>query len=167
MIVTFSCAAALAAIAMPAAITVERRKVRIGYNLSLESDLRNLLGDAVDAATAGRQCRNVDLRYAPVRECGFHRGLRGFEDQFVQRGRVLQIGRGRRLVVADDDRSAARRFSLFLVDENGENLERVTFSDEFDSFPMFSPDGKYLVWASNRLNKKEGETNLFLAEWVD
>ncbi len=63
------------------------------------------------------------------------------------------------------DRSAARRFSLFLVDENGENLERVTFSDEFDSFPMFSPDGKHLVWASNRYNQKPGETNLFVADW--
>jgi hypothetical protein len=42
----------------------------------------------------------------------------------------------------------------------------VTNSDEFDSFQMFSPDGKHLVWASNRYNGKPGETNLFVAEWV-
>jgi Tol biopolymer transport system component len=30
---------------------------------------------------------------------------------------------------------------------------------------MFSPDGKKLVWASNRNDDKPGETNLFIAEW--
>jgi hypothetical protein len=31
---------------------------------------------------------------------------------------------------------------------------------------MFSPDGQYLVWASNRSNPEGRETNLFLAKWV-
>ena len=35
----------------------------------------------------------------------------------------------------------------------------------FDSFPMFSRDGAFLVFASNRGNNKPGETNLFIAEW--
>lgn len=65
------------------------------------------------------------------------------------------------------DRAAARRFSLYLVNEDGTGLEQVTDSDEFDSFPMFSPCGKYLVWASNRYHQRPGETNLFLAEWID
>ena len=65
------------------------------------------------------------------------------------------------------DRSAARRFNLFLVNADGSGLEQVTNSEEFDSFPMFSPDGKHLVWASNRYHAKAGETNLFVAEWVD
>lgn len=65
------------------------------------------------------------------------------------------------------DRSAARRFNLFLVNTDGSGLEQVTNSEEFDSFPMFSPDGKHLVWASNRYHAKPGETNLFVAEWVD
>jgi hypothetical protein len=30
---------------------------------------------------------------------------------------------------------------------------------------MFSPDGKSLIWASNRNGAKQGETNLFIAEW--
>jgi hypothetical protein len=30
---------------------------------------------------------------------------------------------------------------------------------------MFSPDGKKLIWASNRFDAKEGETNLFIADW--
>jgi len=32
---------------------------------------------------------------------------------------------------------------------------------------MFSPDGKYIVWASNRADPASHETNLFIAKWVD
>ena len=32
---------------------------------------------------------------------------------------------------------------------------------------MFSHDGRYLAFASNRGNKKAGETNVFIAEWRD
>jgi Tol biopolymer transport system component len=31
---------------------------------------------------------------------------------------------------------------------------------------MWSPDGRKLVWASNR-HGREGETNIFVADWVD
>ena len=65
------------------------------------------------------------------------------------------------------DHTQARNFDLFIVDENGENIERVTNCPEFDGFPMFSPDGKMLVFASNRYNKKKGDTNIFVAEWVE
>jgi TolB protein len=30
---------------------------------------------------------------------------------------------------------------------------------------MFSPNGKQLIFASNRGATKQGETNLFIAEW--
>lgn len=58
-------------------------------------------------------------------------------------------------------------FNIYAIDRNGKNQEQITYSSVFNSFPMFSPDGKYLIFASNRANKKAGETNLFLAEWVD
>ena len=46
-------------------------------------------------------------------------------------------------------------------------MERITYNDTFDGFPMFSPDGKKLVFASNRHDAKQGDTNIFIADWVE
>ncbi len=63
------------------------------------------------------------------------------------------------------DAPGTRNFDLFLIGEDGKGLERVTYEDTFDGFPMFSYDGKKLVFASNRHGSKDGETNVFIAEW--
>ena len=60
-----------------------------------------------------------------------------------------------------------RHFDIYAVDLDGSNLEQITFSHSFDSFPMFSPDGKQLVWASNRNGKAPHETNVFIADWIE
>jgi len=60
-----------------------------------------------------------------------------------------------------------RDFDLCIINEDGTGLEQVTFNDTFDVFPMFSPDGRQLVFASNRNNEVEGDTNVFIADWVD
>ncbi len=60
---------------------------------------------------------------------------------------------------------SGRDFELFLINVDGTGLERITYNDTFDGFPMFSPDGKHLVFASNRYSAKEGDTNVFIAEW--
>jgi TolB protein len=57
-------------------------------------------------------------------------------------------------------------FELWMMNPDGSGLERITYSDGFDGFPMFSPDGKKLVWASNRNGKQPHETNVFVADWV-
>jgi len=54
-----------------------------------------------------------------------------------------------------------------VINIDGTGLERVTFNDSFDGFPMFSPDGKKLVFGSNRNAAKQGDTNVFIADWVD
>jgi TolB protein len=59
-----------------------------------------------------------------------------------------------------------RNFDLALINIDGTGLERVTFNESFDGFPMFSPDGKKLVFASNRNAAKQGDTNVFIADWV-
>lgn len=61
-------------------------------------------------------------------------------------------------------------FELYLVDASetmatADKLERVTTAPVFDGFPMFSPDGRKLMWASNRHAKSEGETNVFVADF--
>ena len=60
-----------------------------------------------------------------------------------------------------------RNFDLALINVDGTGLERVTFDETFDGFPMFSPDGKKLVFASNRNAAKQGDTNVFIADWVE
>jgi Tol biopolymer transport system component len=58
-------------------------------------------------------------------------------------------------------------FDLYLINRDGTGLTQLTFDENFDGFPMFSPDGKKLVWESNRNEKVRGETNVFIADWVE
>ena len=74
----------------------------------------------------------------------------------------------RRIVYSSNqDDPKGRNFELYIIDETGENQHRVTNNPSFDGFPMFSPDGRYFVFASNRYAKERGETNVFVAEWVE
>jgi TolB protein len=75
---------------------------------------------------------------------------------------------GKRLVFASNKGDPRQRnFDVYLINVDGSGLEQVTFNPTFDGFPMFSPDGRRLVFASNRDAKAEGETNVFIADWVD
>lgn len=64
------------------------------------------------------------------------------------------------------DRRKQPNFDLALINLDGTGIERVTFGETFDGFPQFSPDGKKLVFASNRNSDKPGDTNVFIADWV-
>jgi len=75
---------------------------------------------------------------------------------------------GKRIIFASNmNDPKGRNFDLFTVNVDGTGLEQITFNDTFDGFPMFSGDGKKLVFASNRHGKAQGETNVFIADWVD
>jgi len=75
---------------------------------------------------------------------------------------------GKRIIFASNmDDPRQRNFDLYRINVDGTGLERITFNDTFDGFPMFSPDGKKLVFASNRNAKTQGETNVFIADWVE
>ncbi len=66
-----------------------------------------------------------------------------------------------------DTSSRRRNFDLHLINLDGSEMEQVTFHGEFDGFPMFTRDGKKLVFCSNRNGARPGQTNVFIADWVD
>ena len=73
---------------------------------------------------------------------------------------------GKRIIFSSNmDDARGRNFELYAVNVDGSNLERLTYNDQFDGFPMFSPDGKKIVFCSNRNAAKQGDTNVFIADW--
>ena len=75
---------------------------------------------------------------------------------------------GKRIIFSSNmDDPKGRNFELYAVNTDGTGLERITYNDTFDGFPMFSPDGKKLVFCSNRNDAKPGDTNVFIADWVE
>lgn len=79
---------------------------------------------------------------------------------------------GKRIIFSsnmDDWREEIKRyghnFELYLINSDGSGLERITFNDGFDSFPMFSADGKKLVFGANRNLQKPRATDIFIADW--
>ncbi len=75
---------------------------------------------------------------------------------------------GKRIIFSSNmDDPKGRNFDLYKINVDGTGLERITTHETFDGFPMFSPDGKKLVFASNRNAAARGDTNIFIADWVD
>jgi Tol biopolymer transport system component len=77
---------------------------------------------------------------------------------------------GRQIIFASNVNNPNPRspnFDLYLMNRDGTGLQQITFDEGFDGFPMFTNDGKHLIWGSNRHGKTEGETNVFIADWVD
>ena len=81
---------------------------------------------------------------------------------------------GKRLIFSsnkDDWREELKRhghnFELYMIGIDGEGLTRLTFNDTFDSFPMFSPDGKMVSFGSNRTPERPRQTDVFIVDWVE
>ena len=49
----------------------------------------------------------------------------------------------------------------------GQILHKVSRDKGFDAFPMFSPDGKKIIFSSNRNNGGTRDTNVFIADWMN
>ncbi|HUF23409.1 MAG TPA: hypothetical protein VMN81_04710 [Vicinamibacterales bacterium] len=76
---------------------------------------------------------------------------------------------GKRIIFSTNITSQQGRgeFDLYMINVDGSGLERVTYAEDFDGFPMWSPDGRKLVFASNRHGAAPGDTNIFIADWID
>ena len=53
---------------------------------------------------------------------------------------------------------------IWLVDSA--RATRFTFNPAEERGSIWSPDGSRVLFASNRNAREEGETNVFIAEWV-
>lgn len=78
---------------------------------------------------------------------------------------------GKRIIYSSNaatppDHQGRPSFHLHVIGDDGSNPGQITFNGTFNSFPMFSPDGKQLVWSSDRNTTKPHEFNIFLADWV-
>jgi len=89
-----------------------------------------------------------------------HNGAANFGPYFHPSGEKI-------LFSSNMDDPTGREFDIYMINVDGTGLERITFTGGFDGFPMFSPDGKYLVFGSNRRESHPGNTNVFIAEWVE
>ena len=58
-------------------------------------------------------------------------------------------------------------FELYMVDMDGSHTRRLTWNTTFDGFPMFSNDGKQLVWCGNYVDSRPRDTDILLADWDD
>ncbi|MBS1903340.1 MAG: PD40 domain-containing protein [Bacteroidetes bacterium] len=75
---------------------------------------------------------------------------------------------GKRVIFSSNmDDPQGREFDLYAVNTDGTGLERITYAKGFDGFAMFTRDGKHLVWCSNRNGSHPGNTNIFVADWVN
>ena len=79
---------------------------------------------------------------------------------------VLPSGESPDRVRVELSQSEEPTFRSYLVSVDGTGLQRGRTSPEFDGFPMFNPDRRTLVFASNRNARGPGETNIFIADWL-
>ena len=89
-----------------------------------------------------------------------HNGAANFCPYFHPNGRQI-------IFVSNMDDPKKRNFEIYLINLDGTGLERVTYNETFDGFPMFNKDGTRLVFCSNRHGSRTGETNTFIADWVE
>jgi TolB protein len=58
-------------------------------------------------------------------------------------------------------------FNMYTISEDGSALTKISRDKGFDAFPMFSLNGRKIVFCSNRNNGGTRDTNIFVADWVD
>jgi len=71
-----------------------------------------------------------------------------------------------RYIIFASNKLGFSNFELYLVDTEGKHEPvRVTYTDGFDSLPVFSPDGHKLSWISGRT--ADHKSQIFIADWND
>ena len=55
-------------------------------------------------------------------------------------------------------------YELYWMRDDGSGKTRITFAPGFDGLPVFSNDGRYLMWSSKRT--KDNTTQIFVAKFT-
>ena len=66
-------------------------------------------------------------------------------------------------IIYTTSRHGRDNYELYLMNSQGRKKTRITYCPGADLFPSFSPDGKYLAWASRRT--KDATVQIYLAEF--
>ncbi len=119
------------------------------HELISESQIRPMALELMVADADGKNARQIT-----------HNGAANFGPYFFPDAKRI-------IYASNVGDPGGRNFDLWMINDDGTGAQQLTFNETFDGFPMFSPDGKQLVFASNRNDKVKGETNLFLADWVE
>jgi Tol biopolymer transport system component len=74
---------------------------------------------------------------------------------------------GRRIIFGSSLASPPGRhmYDLWLINDDGDMLERITYHPGPDILPVFSPDGRRLMWTCRRGD--DPKTQIYIADWVD
>lgn len=72
---------------------------------------------------------------------------------------------GKKIIFASNANQTGFEFDLWMVGKDGEGLERISTAPGFDGFPVFSPDGEFVVWSSSRADPAGRGLDLFIARW--
>jgi Tol biopolymer transport system component len=67
-------------------------------------------------------------------------------------------------IIFATSRHGHTNYELYLIRDDGSHATRVTNSPGADILPVFSPDGKYLMWTSKR--SKDQTSQVFVARFT-
>jgi TolB protein len=87
-----------------------------------------------------------------------HLGQANWAPNFLPDGRII--------FCSNHEYKRGFPFNMYTMNVDGSKLQKISRDKGFDAFPMFSYDGKKIVFASNRNNGGTRDTNLFVADWV-
>ncbi len=66
---------------------------------------------------------------------------------------------GQHLIFATS-RQGHQNYELYSIRTDGSHATRITYTEGFDGLPVFSPDGKYLMWSAKRSKDKTVQLHL-------
>lgn len=74
---------------------------------------------------------------------------------------------GRIIFCSNHEYSRGFPFNMYTINADGSSMKKISHDKGFDAFPMISPDGKKILFSSNRNNGGTRDTNVFVADWVE